>query len=355
MTSDASIETQGLCRDFEVRIFRHYYESGSEHAGVFLYNLWLKLTGERMVIRALKDLDIIVRSGTFTFLLGPNGSGKTTLLRILATFLLPTSGRAWVMGYDVVEDRREVLEVVNYIPSLLAASAWAKANLTVRANLELMARIMGIPREKVDEGIAVAMLEDIQGVPVGALSTGQQARLVIALGVMRETPVYLLDEPTIGLSPDAARSVLDHLKRLTKEKGITMFYATHQLREAEKLGDYVIFLNEGRKIADGRPEDLVKLVRRFDVVMVRLRSFYGDPKGMIDPQAVRFFEVEEVDPASGRYELRVGVDSAEEFLLRFLKGSVGRAKIERVEIKRPDLEDAFIYLAGKGREDVGKG
>ena len=157
MSGQYAIVTYDLSRTFITSILTDYYSSGVEHGGVFFYELWKRLTARKRVVHALYRLNIRVRKGSFTCLLGPNGSGKTTLLRILATFLLPTSGRAEVMGYDVVAERREVLEVINYIPSLLAGSVWANLRLTVRRNLEIMAKLVGVGEDRVETALKITV------------------------------------------------------------------------------------------------------------------------------------------------------------------------------------------------------
>ena len=287
--------------------------------------------------------------------MGPNGSGKTTLLRILATFLLPTSGRAEVMGYDVVAERREVLEVINYIPSLLAGSVWANLRLTVRRNLEIMAKLVGVGEDRVETAMRITGLKEVENVPVGALSTGQQARLVLALGVMREAPVFLLDEPTMGLSPEVVRTVQDYLVRLCREKGVTMFYSTHHLHEAERIADYVILLNKGRKIAEGPPKDLIKLVGKVETIKIRLNDAYFDLRDFCGD--AKYFELTALNREIGRYEVRLGVLDADSTLPRLVTRLVSHgARIERIEVSRPTLEDVFIYLVrgrnhGKTRHD----
>jgi len=343
MDNQYAIVTYDLTREFKTSIITNYYSSGIEHGGVFFYELWKKATAKKRIIHALYKLNIRVRKGSFTYLLGPNGSGKTTLLRILATFLLPTSGRAEVMGYDVVNERKEVLEVINYIPSLLAGSIWANLRLTVKRNLEIMAKLMGCERERVEEALKITGLKDIENTPVGALSTGQQARLVLALGVMREAPVFLLDEPTMGLSPEVVRTVQDYLTRLCREKKVTMFYSTHHLHEVERTADWVILLNRGRKIAEGSPRELIKMVSEVDTIKIRLNNVYFDLREFCN--GVRYFEVNTLDPEAGRYEIRLGVPDADSMLPHLVTRLVSRgARIERIEVSRPTLEDVFIYL-----------
>ncbi|MCS7366641.1 MAG: ATP-binding cassette domain-containing protein [archaeon YNP-WB-062] len=117
----------------------------------------------------------------------------TTLIKVLAGIIPPSGGRVEVLGFDVVRERGEVVRRVTYIPSLIGVGAWAQPRLTVRQNLRIMARLFNYS------------FEEVLDRPFGSLSTGQQARVGLSLGILRRTPVYLLDEPTMGLSPEAAR------------------------------------------------------------------------------------------------------------------------------------------------------
>jgi len=129
----------------------------------------------------------------------------TTLIKVLAGIIPPSGGRVEVLGFDVVRERGEVVRRVTYIPSLIGVGAWAQPRLTVRQNLRIMARLFNYSFEEVLDVAGRLGLGEVLDRPFGSLSTGQQARVGLSLGILRRTPVYLLDEPTMGLSPEAAR------------------------------------------------------------------------------------------------------------------------------------------------------
>lgn len=339
-----AIVTRELTRTFKTHILTGYYSTSTDYGGTFFYEIWKRFRARKRTIYALYKLNLKVREGSFTCLLGPNGSGKTTLLRILATFLLPTSGTAEIMGYDVVNEKKEVLEHINYIPSFIAGSVWANPRLTVKKNLELMAKLMNYERESIERALRVTGLKELEHMPVGTLSTGQLARLILALGIMREAPVFLLDEPTMGLSPEAVRMVQDYLIDLCKKRRVTMLYSTHHLYEAERMADYVILLDKGRKIAEGTPEELIKSLGKVDVIEIKVNNVYFDLKKKLNIEA-KFMKMETINSEIGRYKLKIGTPNSDEVLPDLVTRltSLG-AKIERIEVSRPTLEDVFIHL-----------
>lgn len=228
-----AIEIQDLTRTFRV----------PEKGGIF----------RAKTITALDHVNLKIKEKEIFGLLGPNGAGKTTLVKILATLLTPSSGRATVGGYDIVEDGQKVRGIISYVYMAQRSFFW---RLTGRQSLEYFGTLYNIPMRKlkgrIENALEVVELADRADERVTRYSTGMRFRLAIARGLLPDTPVLLMDEPTLGLDPHSARKIRDYVKeKLVGEEGKTVFLATNNLSEAEYLCDRVAVIHEGSvKVVD---------------------------------------------------------------------------------------------------------
>jgi ABC-2 type transport system ATP-binding protein len=212
--------------------------------------LWPELSEP---VQAIRGVTLTVSSGEVFGLLGPNGGGKTTLLEILATYLLPTGGRAWVNGHDVVRELRMVRRAVGYCP---AGGSGFDQRLSGRRNLEFFARLSDLPRPQAHERVACLWkllgLDGFSDVAVARYSDGMRQRLTLARALLTDPPVLLLDEPTRGVDPETAagwRRVLR--EQMVGELGKTILLVTHNLLEAEEICDRIAIMERGTIVAVG--------------------------------------------------------------------------------------------------------
>jgi daunorubicin resistance ABC transporter ATP-binding subunit len=206
-------------------------------------------------VTALDGLDLVIEAGTVFGLLGPNGAGKTTLVRILATLLQPTSGRATVLGHDVVSEPLAVRRRIG----LAGQFAAVDEELTGRENLELIGRLRRLgnadARQRANELLERFGLVDPADRRVSTYSGGMRRRLDLAAGLIGGPPVILLDEPTTGLDPRSRQelwSVVDELRRM----GTTVLLTTQYLEEADRLAQRIAVVDRGRIAAQGTAPQL---------------------------------------------------------------------------------------------------
>jgi ABC-2 type transport system ATP-binding protein len=213
-------------------------------------------------VAAVKSVNLVVEKGEVFGLLGPNGAGKTTTIRMLTTLTLPSSGTANVAGHDIISDPLLVKTSIGVIPQLLNLDI----DLTLAENLEYHGRLHRMESAdrtaRIEELLRFVGLWEKRDTPVEHLSGGMRRRLLIARGLMHRPQVVFMDEPTVGLDPQARRLIwglIDDLKR----SGITILLTTHYIEEADALCDRVAIMRQGKIMTVGRPADLKALVGRY--------------------------------------------------------------------------------------------
>src|SRR6266545_3282397 len=226
--------------------------------------IWQRLRREpdrRERFRAVDGIDLRVETGEIFGVLGPNGAGKTTTLRMLATLLEPTSGEARVLGIDVKTDPRKVRANLGAMLSGERSLYW---KLTARENLEYFAALYHVPpkeqRARIDAALAAVKLSDRADDYVERYSTGMRQRLALARALLPDPPLLLLDEPTVGLDPQAARDLRDRVRDL-RAQGRTVLLTTHYMEEADQLCDRVAIIDHGKIVALDTPAALKRRIR----------------------------------------------------------------------------------------------
>ena len=203
-------------------------------------------------IRAVDGLNLKVHSGEVFGFLGPNGAGKTTTIRILNTLTKPTSGGAWVSGFDVVKEPDKVKKVIGVVQQHISLDR----DLTVRENMEFHARLhhLGASERKrrINELIDYVGLTEHADRIVEQLSGGMKRRAMIVNALLHQPDVLFLDEPTVGLDAQTRRRLWDLIRRLNHD-GTTIFLTTHYIEEAEALCQRVGIIHLGRLISIGNP------------------------------------------------------------------------------------------------------
>ena len=212
--------------------------------------------GKKREVIALDKASIEIGRGEVFGLLGPNGAGKTTLIRLLIGLLTPTSGRGWVLGYDIVSEVDEIRPRV----ALLPQEAGIYERLTARENIIYYGGLYGIPMEELerrtDDLLEVVGLKEKENYQVKGFSGGMKRKVLVARALVIEPEVIFMDEPTTGVDTIGARIVRNMLKRLSSEHNQTIILTTHDLNEVSELCNRVGILNEGKLAAIGKPSEL---------------------------------------------------------------------------------------------------
>lgn len=203
-------------------------------------------------VEVLRGVSFEIDESEIFGLIGPNGAGKTTTLRILATILKPDLGDAWIMGYSVKDEASEVRRNIAYLPE----DAGVYRHLTGQEFLRFMAGVYGRDWRCVEDGVKLSGLGEALRSPMGSYSKGMKRRIILASILMIKPKVAILDEPTSGLDVKHAVHVRKTIKEFVKENRSAAIISSHNMLEVEYLCDRVAFIDRGKVIAEGGPEEL---------------------------------------------------------------------------------------------------
>ncbi len=306
----------------------------------------------RREILALDRVNLEVYRGELFGLLGPNGAGKTTLIKILATLLAPTSGRAWVAGVDVVENPAEVRRHINMV---CGGETSGYGLLTVEENLWMFAQFYGIPsreaRRRIRELLSLVDMADRAKTKVYHLSSGMRQKMNIVRGFLTDPKILFLDEPTLGLDVQIARTIRDFVRQwLLEHPDRTILLTTHYMHEAEELCHRVAIIDRGRILACAPPVELKRTLKREAVFRLSVEGI-ADAKNILDGMdGVRAL-------AQRLEEGRLSLDLilSEEGALVSVLSRLHEAGARLAELKKeePTLEDVFLALVGRKLSEGG--
>jgi len=228
------------------------------------------LTKDYGSLRAVDGLDLAIPEAEVFGLLGPNGSGKTTTINCLTGLLAPTEGTIRVLGFDVTEQGQEAREVMGVSPQETAVYPY----LTGGENVRLFGELYSVPRKILDARVdyvleKVGLLDEARR-RVGKYSGGMKRRVSIAMALVTDPKIVLLDEPTVGMDPQARRAVWDFILEL-RDQGKTVLLTTHYMEEADELCDEVGIIDHGKLIELGSPGNLREKYRARDMEDVFIR------------------------------------------------------------------------------------
>ena len=219
---------------------------------------------------AVDEVNFVVPKGWTVGLLGGNGAGKTTTIAMIMGLVVPTVGRAMVLGHDMATERHKVLKRMNFESPYVALPA----RLTVRENLTVFGRLYGVPnvKQKIEELIEELELGDIIDRYTGRLSAGQKTRVAVAKALINDPDVLVLDEPTASLDPDRADWVRSRLQAYQRRKSATIVMSSHNMLEVEQLCDFVVIMSRGRVVALGTCRELSEKFecKNLDEVFIKL-------------------------------------------------------------------------------------
>ncbi len=301
---------------------------------------------------AVNGVDLQIQRGEIFGLLGPNGAGKSTTIRMLCTLLEPTSGTAHINGFDLVTQANDVRRSLG---TLLAGERSIYWKLTGRENLEYFAALYHIPatvaRQRVEELIERMELKDRANELVEKYSTGMRQRVAIAKTLLARPPILLLDEPTLGLDPQAARRLRELIAEL-KQEGHTILLTTHYMEEADQLSDRIGIIDTGKIIALDTPEGLKQRIEQKEVIRLEVAGWHEEIADKLKSIAGIENLISRQQAEADVWEVNMQAHNSRTALPRIVEHISGNGtRLVNMNIVKPSLEDVFIHLTGKALRD----
>jgi ABC-2 type transport system ATP-binding protein len=296
-------------------------------------------------LQAVQGVDFHAESGEILSLLGPNGAGKSTTISMLSGLLEPTGGEAWIMGHSILKEPQASKACLGVVPQDIALYP----DMSARENLVFWGKMHGLRgrvlQQRVDEVLEIIGLVERQKDRLEKYSGGMKRRVNIAAALLHKPQVVIMDEPTVGIDPQSRRHILDNVKALNQQ-GMTVLYTTHYMEEAQELSDHIAIMDQGKIIAYGTHQELIKLIgeqSRIDLTVsmpgeALLASWQGVPG------------VSKVILENG--QVTALVDDSNLVLPRlFDAANASGIRITAVDIQEPNLEMVFLHLTGKALRD----
>lgn len=300
-------------------------------------------------VTAVDDVSFNVMRGEIFGLLGPNGAGKSTLIRILTTLLRPTSGTAFLNNFEITKCPEEVRSIIGVCPQ----NSTLDLELTAYDNLEFYGKLVNVSDADLDTRIwqllAMTDLTDRAHMRVGTFSGGMRRKLEIVRAFIHHPLILFLDEPTIGLDPDARREVWQQIASLNEEK-TTIILTTHYMDEAERLCNRIAFVDRGRLISLDTTENLRQLIPAGDLIEIGVNAI--DENAIRELRESSLIHTVEYKDQKLVISARNGSKVLPGIVAVFDKYSLPMTSIS---IRPPSLEDVFIYLTGKDLGANGSG
>ena len=313
-------------------------------------------------IEAVKGVDLEIRQGEIFSLLGPNGAGKTTTISMISGLVTPTEGDATIGGFSITTQSMQAKRLMGFVPQEIALYP----ELSARQNLAFFGRMYGLGGKalsrRVDELLEFVDLADRQKDRIDTFSGGMKRRVNLAAGLLNSPPLIYMDEPTVGIDPQSRRRILDTVKLLRDEQGMTVLYTTHLMEEAEELSDRVGIMDHGEIIAMGTQAELTQQVGEEDRLEFTIgaqeiaealvervqQETAGVTRILSNPPEQISDDSSESTPARLIIFAKRGRTALPQIIQTLDAADVD---IQSVAVREPDLEAVFLALTGRALRD----
>jgi len=295
---------------------------------------------------AVDDVNMHLDRGESVGLVGPNGAGKSTTIAMISTLIKPTSGDVKLNGVSVIGDASPIRAVLGVVPQEVALYP----ELSAEENLAFFGSLYGLRGKKldtaVDDALELVGLSDRRRDVIKKYSGGMKRRINIAAALLHEPEIVIMDEPTVGIDPQSRNHILQTVRTLNREKGVTVLYTSHYMEEVEQLCDRIYVMDHGKIIAAGTNAEIKAILAADDTILLQV-------EGSGDGLAHRLEEipaVRQVTRLDDGFKLIAGHDKA-------VLGQVFRASeaegttITSLGVQKPSLEDVFLHLTGRTLRD----
>ncbi|WP_434399671.1 ABC transporter ATP-binding protein [Planococcus sp. 11815] len=295
---------------------------------------------------AVDDVSLVLRQGESVGLLGPNGAGKSTAIAMISTLMKPSSGDVKLNGKSVLKKPGDMRRVLGVVPQKIALYE----ELSAYENLKFFGRLYGLSgnelEQRIDYVLELVGLADRKKELVKNYSGGMQRRVNLAAAMMHEPEVLIMDEPTVGIDPQSRNHLLETIRKLNQDEGMTVLYTSHYMEEVEKLCDRVYIMDHGKVIAEGTKEELKAILSDQETVMIDFDQSYPE-------LFTKLSEIEGVQQATAEeHSLKLIIPKGTRLLAAlFHEAERYGAQVVNVNVQTPTLEDVFLRLTGRKLRD----
>ncbi|WLR43284.1 ABC transporter ATP-binding protein [Bacillus carboniphilus] len=291
-------------------------------------------------------VNMVLEKGETVGLLGPNGAGKSTTISMISTLIHPTDGDVRLNNESVIEHPQILRKKLGIVPQEIALYN----ELNARENLLFFGRIQGLSgkslQEKIDEVLTLIGLDNRQKDVVEKYSGGMKRRLNIGVALLHDPELLIMDEPTVGIDPQSRNYILETVKRLNSEKGITVLYTSHYMEEVEYLCDRIYIMDQGKIIASGTKEELKTIISNEQTIELQVLTV----KSEFIERLQSLEAIKEVKVKEHKLSLLVPIEE-HIFAEIFEIAKEEEIIISSVQLNSPTLEDVFLHLTGRKLRD----
>lgn len=295
-------------------------------------------------LRAVDRISFSVKAGELFGFLGPNGAGKTTTISMISGLLKPDEGTIEIGEYDMWKSPRAAKKILGYVPQELALYE----ELTATENLVFWGGLYGLAKADIRKRAGLILervgLSDRARESVTRFSGGMKRRLNLAIGLIHDPKVLLLDEPTVGIDPQARNNILEIIREIAKQ-GTTLIFTTHHLEEAEKLCDRIAIMDHGKILETGSVKELARVAGDHDVISLRGKFTAEALKSSLAGEPVAFLTLADRMATLSFTQENYGLPA---LAARLSGPGIG---LEDISIQKPTLESVFLKLTGRELRD----
>ncbi|WP_370295899.1 ATP-binding cassette domain-containing protein [Rossellomorea marisflavi] len=296
--------------------------------------------------KVVDGLNLFIEKGETVGLLGPNGAGKSTTISMISTLISPTDGDVRLKNESVLRNPQPLREVLGVVPQEIALYT----DLTAKENLEFFGRINHLKgsllKERVNQVLDQIGLTERKNDIVKTFSGGMKRRLNIGVALLHEPEILIMDEPTVGIDPQSRSYILEQVKRLNQEKGMTIIYTSHYMEEVEFLCDRIYIMDKGHIIASGTKEEIKSILSSESTIVIKLEKMVASfTEGLSAIPSV-------MNVTSSEKEIVMVIPKEQNLFNQvFQLAEDTGAVILSIDRKIPTLEDVFLHLTGRALRD----
>ena len=295
---------------------------------------------------AVDGVNLFLDEGESVGLLGPNGAGKSTTISMISTLLKPTAGEIYFKGENILKKPESIRPYLGVVPQEIALYQ----ELTAYENMKFFGKAYGLSgkklKVKIDEALELVGLTDRKKDRIKEFSGGMKRRINIAVSLMHEPKLLIMDEPTVGIDPQSRNYILEMVRELNLSKNMTIIYTSHYMEEVEKLCDRIYIMDHGQIIASGTQEELRGILSSEETLLIEVVEKSPD---FIKKLSVHS-SIQQVVESNGGYKV-LTAKGEDLFSHIFDLAKESQVKIRGVHVQTPTLEDVFLHLTGRKLRD----